>query len=63
MKYCRLQNCSREDLHLDPSPSHGDMHGSYTSGAVLRTAVKKYVMPVLPRPERFGRPPCALLHQ
>ena len=22
-----------------------------------------YVMPVLPRPVRFGRPPCALLHQ
>jgi hypothetical protein len=24
---------SREDLHLDPPPSHGGMHGSYTSGA------------------------------
>ena len=27
---------SREDLHLDPPPSHGGMHGSYTSGASKR---------------------------
>jgi len=27
------KGCSREDLHLEPSPSHGDMHDSYTSGA------------------------------
>jgi hypothetical protein len=27
--------CSREDLHLEPPPSHGGMQGSYTSGAKL----------------------------
>jgi len=36
IKYCRPQVCSREDLHLEPSPSHGDMQGSYTSGAGKR---------------------------
>lgn len=29
----RMKWCSREDLHLDPPPSHGGMHDFYTSGA------------------------------
>ncbi len=53
-----MKLCSREDLHLEPPPSQGGMQGSYTSGAD-----ENYVMPVLPRPVRFGRSPCALIHQ
>ena len=47
--YCRPQVCSREDLHLGPSPSHGDMHDSYTSGALCKNVG---IMPVLPRVRR-----------
>ena len=27
---------SREDLHLEPPPSQGGVHGSYTSGALRK---------------------------
>ena len=46
--------CFREDLHLDPPPSLGGVHYSYTSEALKNL----HSMPVLPRLLRRERPLC-----
>lgn len=48
-----MEWCSHEDLHLEPPPSHGGVHGSYTLRASNWCGMSE-----LRRHDLFGRQAC-----